>query len=513
MPNIFDGINKLSDNELIEQIALLETINMYNLSKPIAQKAIKKAVNIINFLGNKIGKDPNIKEPEVKEIWILLEEKTNELKEYTREELNERLKEILIEKSKNKSDEPSEDEISVKVIEEAAKLYKINDNLTPAKKADLTYLNYSKKNDENEERHLKGENIQEVEYVIVGEENNQYLEFEEENEFKKVIEEDKISILNSMKNLDKDMLAKIVWIAVKSYGKLFTPKNEDMPSFVNSEEKEAIIKNDEAFRNLKNNLLKTENEVKKFINDIEKNENDLNKENKNLNSKIKIIKNSEKDIIDLENLKNSLEEEKKLKYEKLQIFEEQRKNLDLNLEELNLLMEEYEKEKLEVFDITNEINNIIHEITYKNEFRNNTLEEINGKEELLKKLSIEKEKLVKEKEKLQEIFLSKKEEAYKIKNEKRFKILSRWKGTFDRFIIEDTDIENIVDFSIDELIEIEKCLYELHFTNDPEALSIGLVKEGREKYDYFEAVSDKGFNFEVWYKVLEDKKIHIISIH
>ncbi len=300
MPNIFDGINKLSDNELIEQIALLETINMYNLSKPIAQKAIKKAVNIINFLGNKIGKDPNIKEPEVKEIWTLLEEKTNELKEYTREELNERLKEILIEKSKNKSDEPSEDEISVKVIEEAAKLYKINDNLTPAKKADLTYLNYSKKNDENEERHLKGENIQEVEYVIVGEENNQYLEFEEENEFKKVIEEDKISILNSMKNLDKDMLAKIVWIAVKSYGKLFTPKNEDMPSFVNGEEKEAIIKNDEAFRSLKDNLLKTENEVKKCINDIEKNENDLNKENKNLNSKIKIIKNSEKDIIDLE---------------------------------------------------------------------------------------------------------------------------------------------------------------------------------------------------------------------
>ena len=508
MPNIFDGINKLSDNELIEQIALLETINMYNLSKPIAQKAIKKAVNIINFLGNKIGKDPNIKEPEVKEVWTLLEEKTNELKEHTREELNERLKDILIEKSKNKADEPSEDEISVHVIEEAAKLYKINDNLTPAKKADIIYLNYSKKNDEND---LKEGHVQEVEYVILDEENNQSLECVEENGFKKVLEIDKISILNSMKNLDKDMLAKIVWISVKNYGKLFTPRNEDMPSYVNNEEKEAIIKKDEAFKNLKDNLLKIENEVKKCINDIEKNDNHLNKENKNLNSKIKMMKNSEKDITNLENLKNSLEEEKKLKCEKLQMFEEQRKNL--SLEELNLLMEEYEKVKLEVFDITNEINNIIHEITYKNELRNNTLEEINEKEKLLKELSIEKEKLAKEKEKLQSVFLSKKEEVQQIESEKRCEIFAKWKDTFDRFIIEDTDIENIVDFSIDELIEIEKCLYELHFTDDPEALSIGLVKEGREKYDYFETVSDEGFNFEVWYKVLEDKKIHIIAIH
>lgn len=511
MPNIFDGINKLSDNELIEQIALLETINMYNLSKPIAQKAIKKAVNIINFLGNKIGKDPNIKEPEVKEIWTLLEEKTNELKEYTREELNERLKDILIEKSRNKDDEPSEDAISVQVIEEAAKLCKINDNLTPANKADMIYLNYSKKNKENEENYSKEKNIQEVEYVILDEENNPGLECAEENEFKKVIEADKITILNAIKNLDKDMLAKIVWMAVENYGELFTPKNEEMPNYVNGEEKEAILKNDEVFKALKENLIKLENEVKVCIDNIEKNDIALNKENKSLNSKIRIIKNSEKDIIDLENLKSSLEEEKKLKCEKLQIFEEQRKNL--SLEELNLLMEEYEKVKLEVFDKTNEINNIIHEITYKNELRDNTLEEIKEKEELLKKLSTQKEKLIKEKEKLQDVYLSKKEEVKQIESEKRHNIFSRWKDTFDRFIVEDTDIENIVDFSIDELIEIEKCLYELHFTDDPEALSIGLVKEGREKYDYFEAVSDEGFNFEVWYKVLENKKIHIIAIH
>ena len=42
MPNIFDGLKKVSDDEIIEQIALLETMNISNISKPIAQKAKKK---------------------------------------------------------------------------------------------------------------------------------------------------------------------------------------------------------------------------------------------------------------------------------------------------------------------------------------------------------------------------------------------------------------------------------------------------------------------------------------
>ncbi|NSA22874.1 hypothetical protein [Clostridium beijerinckii] len=42
MPNIFDGLRKISDNDIIEQIALLETMNVTNISKPIIQKAKKK---------------------------------------------------------------------------------------------------------------------------------------------------------------------------------------------------------------------------------------------------------------------------------------------------------------------------------------------------------------------------------------------------------------------------------------------------------------------------------------
>ena len=96
MPNIFDGLRKISDDHIIEQIALLETMNMTNISKPIAQKAKKKTISIINFLVSKIGKDDMIKEPEIKEIWTLIDEKKDELKNCTRIELDERLLNVLI---------------------------------------------------------------------------------------------------------------------------------------------------------------------------------------------------------------------------------------------------------------------------------------------------------------------------------------------------------------------------------------------------------------------------------
>ncbi len=75
MPNIFDGLRKISDNDIIEQIALLETMNVTNISKPIIQKAKKRTISIINFIGSKIGKNRVLEEPEVKEIWALVDEK------------------------------------------------------------------------------------------------------------------------------------------------------------------------------------------------------------------------------------------------------------------------------------------------------------------------------------------------------------------------------------------------------------------------------------------------------
>ena len=47
MPNIFDGIEKISDAEVREQIAVLESINMINISKPMIGKVTKNIVRLL----------------------------------------------------------------------------------------------------------------------------------------------------------------------------------------------------------------------------------------------------------------------------------------------------------------------------------------------------------------------------------------------------------------------------------------------------------------------------------
>jgi len=155
MPNIFEGLKKTSDNDIIEQVALLETINISNISKPMIQKTSRKAIRVINYLGKRIGKNPQIKEPEVKEIWDLIDEKRNELKLCTRLELNYKMLSAL--KSKSRCDKviQSDDGISIKVIEESAISFKIPDDLTPAQKADAVYIRFTERMLENVQKTLK----------------------------------------------------------------------------------------------------------------------------------------------------------------------------------------------------------------------------------------------------------------------------------------------------------------------------------------------------------------------
>ena len=73
-----------------------------------------------------------------------------------------------------------------------------------------------------------------------------------------------------------------------------------------------------------------------------------------------------------------------------------------------------------------------------------------------------------------------------------------------------------LNFTREELLHIEKCLYELHFTKDPMALSMGLIedKSNKEEYPYIDVSLPNKFKFEIQYKVLdnEEKNIHIVEI-
>ena len=92
----------------------------------------------------------------------------------------------------------------------------------------------------------------------------------------------------------------------------------------------------------------------------------------------------------------------------------------------------------------------------------------------------------------------------------------KWNGFFNKFTFEFNELKNVVYFSRKELLQIESCLYELHFSKDPMALSMGLIesKEDKEEYEYIDASYPDKFQVEIHYKVLnnEDKNVKIVGI-
>jgi len=516
MPNIFDGLKKISDEDLIQQIALLETMNMTNISKPIAQKAKKKTISIINFFGSKLGKNHIIEEPEVKEIWTLIDEKKDELKNCTRPELDEKLLNVLMERFNNDIEDPTEDEISVKIIEEVAKLYKIYKNLTPGQKADNIYLKYCEKLKGKAKEYLNEhqlielkETTESIEDILLN------MDEEQRKNFEQSVDVEKLSLLNAWKKVNRQLFARLIWLSVKAYGGSFTPKEEILPSFMENKKDVEIIKKEEDLKESQEILLKLKNKIKLCKEKIESIENSLQEKNRLLNNAIKNKSQAEENIINVEKMNGKLEEVKKSQEDKLKELKEQIENA--TLQELESLMEEFKKVKFDSIDINNKISDINMDITYKNELIKDATLEIASNEKTIKDISSEFQQFKIEANDLLKAYNEKKEEVHKKEEEKRNEIFERWSKFFDKFTFEFKDLNHVVNFTIEELLHVEECLYELHFTKDPIALSMGLINDKgnkKEEYEYMDVSFSDKFEVEIQYKVLdnEDKNVNIVEI-
>lgn len=518
MPNIFDGLRKISDKDIIEQIALLETMNVTNISKPIMQKARKKTISIINFFGSKIGKNRIMEEPEVKEIWTLINEKKDELKNYSRTELDERLFNGLMEKVKNDIEDPTEDEISIEIIEEAAKLYKLYKNLTPGQKADKIYLKYSE--------NLKGkakEYINEQPFIDLQETTEDIQEIlnnmdeEQKRNFEQSVDIEKITLLNVWKKVDRQHFVRIVWLSVKAYEGRFTPKEELLPSFVENEKEDEAIKIEENLKKSQEELLQLKNKIESYKDKINDIENNLERENRLLNNAIKHKNIAEEDLIDLGKMNWKLEAVKKSQEEKLNEIKSQMEHAIL--EELDILMEEFKIIKFDTIDINNKISDVNLEAAYKNSLIEDNIKLIASKEENIKNINSEFQQLKMEAENLVKAYGEKKEEVQQKEDFKINEVFDRWSKFFNKFTFEFKNLKNIVDFSREELLHIEECLYELHFTKDPAAMSMGIIEskgsnKEKEEYEYIDVSFPDKFKIEIEYKLLDnqEKNVHIVGI-
>ena len=135
MPNIFDGISKLSDDDVRYQVAVLEECTLSNAFSQMGGTISNKA---FSFLGSirKVIDGKEIMVPEIVTIEDRIKSKYEALQELDREELEIKIRKDLVEKINSASTlemkNPSDDRISVEIIELACKKYKkdINSNLT-----------------------------------------------------------------------------------------------------------------------------------------------------------------------------------------------------------------------------------------------------------------------------------------------------------------------------------------------------------------------------------------------
>lgn len=516
MPTIFDGLRKSSNDDIIEQIALLETINITNISKPIAQKAKKKTVNIINFFGSKIGRNHMIQEPEVKEICTLIDEKKDELKNCTRTELDERLLNVLREKYKNDIKNPTEDEISIGIIEEASKLYKFREYSTPNQKADNIYLKYCEKLEEKAKEYLNEQPLIDLKETTDSiEEIFKNMNEEQKKDFEQSVDIEKLTLLNIGKKVERQLFTRLVWLSVKSYGGSFKPKKEILPSFVENEKEVEMTNQEKDLKNLQEKSVELKNEIKSSKDKIDSIENSLKEKNSSLKRAIENKSELKEDIINLGKTNVKLEQGKELQENKLKEIKIQMETAVL--EKLDSLMEEFKQVKFNIIDINNRISDLNIEIAYKNQLIKDTINEIAGIEETIKNIGIEFQKFKMEANNLLKTYNENKKAVNKKEVNKKNEIFERWSKFFDKFIFQFNDLSNVVNFSREELLHIEECLYELHHAKDPKALSMGILEDTdnkKEEYQYIDISFDDKFEIEIQYKVLdnEEKNVHIVEI-
>ncbi len=144
MPTIFDGYAKAEDRQIADQVALLETITLANAARPMGQKLGRAGVRAVKRIGTWFGKDVKLQEPEVTKLPQQVEVARQQLDGKTRQHLDEALREVL-ERRSGASLGASDEALTVQVVERAARLLKIDEHLTPARKADAVFVRMSER--------------------------------------------------------------------------------------------------------------------------------------------------------------------------------------------------------------------------------------------------------------------------------------------------------------------------------------------------------------------------------
>ena len=462
MSTIFDGYRKLNDKQIVNQLAILETINFSNIFMYYRNKFKDSTVETIKKLLGTMSKDEkddkdkiedtedknqiksNKSEQEkINELYEILLENRKELRKLSREELDIKLKLALCDRS-GADIEDSEEEISLDVINESMKRLSLPKYLTPSQKIDMIYEKY----DAKVFKYLK-ENPNTANQKKV-------LDFGDPKLLIAIFTETIKSwdIIQGSRIIDREVLLESVWLSAMSNVEPFTPKTEELPSASIERLDDDTYEDDSLFFDSINNFSKAKvdletNDYK--LSDLSKETDRYEKASLNKKAKHLELKATQKDI------------EKKIRA------------IEVDLEYLKNIYDQGQR------DIKN--NQLVQDhmdLTGKHKYNARKIENLNFEiaelDKVLRNLSLDKEYLLEE-EKILKKRRDNTRKEYLIQEEKRYYELKKlWSSHFSDFEFEDPFLKEAVEYSIEDRIEIERILEEMKLMKDPRIIS-GNFKE------------------------------------
>lgn len=433
MPNIFDGIKKISEEDLREQIAILETFNMTNLSKQTGQKVAKKLFQATNLVTGLMKKAP-LQEPEVLSIEELVERNKRQWQMLEREELEIHLKNVLKTKCKSLKvrsieEDISEDALSVFIIEQAAERYELKEELLPSQKADLITKYYEEEMKERQKK-LENDEVSGIPQVPLGK-----------------------------TKLIRELFVKLIALSVQAYGEAMVAKEEDLPSWIPTREK---LQRDQAYQDLMRQHSQNEEEYKNVLQSLLDNDRDIS-------IKKKHIEYEENNSQELEARIKKLTTEKEALSNQL-------------ADQMDAVSSEPDKWALEQQRLAKEVKMKESQISTYESLLVMSQEEVESAKKYIDALTRKrKDEITKA---VQKALAKRDETAQRIQDEKEKRqknLEANWQTTYSQFKFEEECLKAIYNnFVMYELIDVERALLELHNTQDVGALSWGEL----DKKDY-----------------------------
>lgn len=446
MSTIFDGYDKLEDTQIIDQLALLETISFSNILKLYRSKFKENTVGTIKKLLGTLRKEEEerVEQEKIDELYTLLIENKVEFRKLSRRQLDMKMKKAVGERT-DADIIDSEEIISLEAVSEASKKFDMPKYLTLSQRMDEIYGNYNetivKIVDENQDIiNASGAlNLTDNKMLL-------YVFIETIKSW---------DMIQGSKKIDREVLAQCIWLSAVGNGRQFTPLVNELPSFKFKPDSNGRYLEDVEF-------LESRSEYRDAIENLDRNDYKLLELERQIDKLKEQIIEKKSQLIELNDKKT--ENERKLR------------EIEVDLEFVGNIYDQEQRNKknndlvMSHRDISDQNANFKRDI--------DVLEyQIKDIEIDLSDIELDKEYLLREERNLK-FFRNDARREYMIEADKRFYSLKElWEAKFSGIVVEAQFLKEALEYSIQDRIKIERVIEEIRRSRDPRVLSDDFKKE------------------------------------